>query len=142
MTVSRSLGFGAQLEAISKNIGLSLDQTRRGVSIALFGEVVERSPVDSGRFRGNWQTAANAQKTTPITRDDKAPLGSPPGSAVQAEIDANLGKLGDIVYFTNNLPYAERLEYGYSGQAPAGMVRTSVSRFEGLVAAEAAKNKV
>lgn len=40
---------------------------------------------------------------------------------------------------TNNLPYAERLEYGWSNQAPQGMVRVNVARFNTLLEEEAAK---
>jgi hypothetical protein len=37
---------------------------------------------------------------------------------------------GEIIYLTNSLPYARRLEYGWSKQAPAGMVRITVANFE------------
>ena len=43
-------------------------------------------------------------------------------------------KAGGVEYITNNLPYAERLEYGYSQQAPAGMVRVTAARFRELLA--------
>lgn len=33
---------------------------------------------------------------------------------------------GNIYWLSNNLPYIERLEYGYSKQTPAGMVRLSI----------------
>jgi len=38
--------------------------------------------------------------------------------------------LGDIVYLANNLPYAQRLEDGWSQQAPEGMVKLTVQRFQ------------
>jgi hypothetical protein len=34
-----------------------------------------------------------------------------------------------VIYLTNALPYARRLEYGWSKQAPSGMVRISAMRF-------------
>jgi hypothetical protein len=42
-------------------------------------------------------------------------------------------------YITNNLPYAERLEYGWSGQAPSGMIRLSLAEFEQVLREEVAK---
>ncbi|NTX09022.1 hypothetical protein, partial [Myxococcus sp. CA040A] len=42
-------------------------------------------------------------------------------------------KLGDTVYVTNNLPYARRLEFGHSAQAPRGMVRVTVARLREIL---------
>ena len=135
------MSFAVDLERIAKKIGRSLDTTRRGVCIQLFSDVVALSPVDEGRFRGNWQTSVASPISGTTDRLDRASYGSPPGSDVKAEINNNLGQLGDVVYFTNNLPYALRLEYGHSGQAPAGMARVNVARFETLLAQEASKHK-
>lgn len=43
------------------------------------------------------------------------------------------------MFFTNNLPYAERIEYdGWSRfKAPQGMVRKNVVRWDDIVAAKA-----
>ena len=41
---------------------------------------------------------------------------------------------GNVVYLTNNLPYAQRLEYeGWSKQAPAGMVRVNMARIADIM---------
>jgi hypothetical protein len=40
--------------------------------------------------------------------------------------------VGDLYYLTNNLPYIERLEYGWSKQAPGGMVRKNMQNFNRL----------
>jgi hypothetical protein len=126
--------FHADLERISRKVGQSLEKTHRMVCIQLFSGIVKASPVDTGRFRGNWQTRAAlpASGTLPIR----------PAAAAEAEIHTNIGPLGGVTYFANNLPYALRLEEGYSRQAPVGMVRTNVARFERLVAAEGRRNRV
>jgi hypothetical protein len=36
-------------------------------------------------------------------------------------------KAGGEVWIVNNLPYAGRLEYGYSQQSPSGMVRVTLA---------------
>lgn len=41
--------------------------------------------------------------------------------------------VGDVVYLTNSLPYAQRLEHGWSKQAPRGMVRLSAIEFKRFV---------
>jgi hypothetical protein len=126
--------FAADLDRIAAKAGKSLEQTRRAVCIRLFSDIIAASPVDTGRFRGNWQTNVARPK------DGALPIRA--RAAAEAEILVNLGSLGDVVYFANNLPYALRLEEGYSHQAPVGMVRTNVARFERLCAAEARKNRV
>ena len=45
---------------------------------------------------------------------------------------ANL-KAGGIYYITNNVPYIMRLEYGSSKQAPAGMARITVAKWQRIV---------
>ena len=42
-------------------------------------------------------------------------------------------RAGSVVYLTNNVPYIQKLEYGYSTKSPNGMVRINVARFEGLL---------
>lgn len=40
---------------------------------------------------------------------------------------------GKLAYIANPLPYARRVEYGWSTQAPSGMVRISVAEFQQIV---------
>jgi hypothetical protein len=47
------------------------------------------------------------------------------------------GAAGKVHYLTNNLPYAYRLEYGWSRQAPNGMVGVTVVEFQSIVNAAA-----
>jgi hypothetical protein len=41
----------------------------------------------------------------------------------------------------NNLKYARRIEYGWSGQAPAGVVRPAIMEFGGIVVSAAHESK-
>lgn len=84
-----------------------------------------------GRFRGNWQVSFDRPVENAIDRIDKtgrATLAA--GNAVLAEFEA--GKYTSI-WFTNNVPYARRLEYGWSKQAPAGVVRVVVAEINSKV---------
>lgn len=103
----------------------NLDLVVRKISLDLFSRVIEMSPVDTGHFKGNWQVAIGSIPEGTLVLTDKD--GSATISKAQATI-LNL-KAGDIIYLVNNLPYARRLEYGYSKQAPAGMVRVSVLEY-------------
>ena len=97
----------------------------RTTTLELFQAIDERSPVDTGRFRGNWQVSYGAPLLSPIAR--LAPGGSDePGKALTLPV-------GGTVYMSNALPYAQRLEYGWSKQAPLGMVRRTVAEFDQYV---------
>lgn len=74
----------------------------------------------SGRFRGNWQVGLDAQPDGETGRIDKS------GNMTLAVGNYMLEqfKVGTkAIYFTNNVPYAYRLEFGHSSQAPNGMIR-------------------
>ena len=85
----------------------------------------------------NWQTAGAVAPSGVIDGTDKGGAGTigDAASYIFAASDWNEFTL------TNNLPYAERLEYGWSNQAPQGMVRVNVARFNTLLEEEAAKVK-
>jgi len=122
---SQLRGFG--IKALDK-----VDKVRRASVLELFKLVIYATPVDSGRLRGNWQTTVNTPATAEIERTDSN------GGLALAEAMANLGGLLDVVWFTNNLPYAERIEYdGWSRQAPEGMVRKHVAQWRRIVEAKA-----
>lgn len=125
------MSFSADLRRVSTKLGTSLDQTRRAVIVELYGSVILDTPVDTGRARGNWQTSVGQPVGGVIARDDKG------GSAATAQVSSNLGKLGDTVFMSNNLPYIEGLEEGDSKQAPAGMVRKNFARIQAILRAKA-----
>lgn len=101
----------------------------RKVSIDVLTKVVLRSPVDTGRFRANWNTSFGAPSYRVTTNTDRT------GQGAILRGKATIGRAyGDNdIYITNALPYAQRLEYGYSKQAPAGMVRVTVTEFQTYV---------
>lgn len=86
-----------------------------------------------GRFRGNWQLGVDSAPMGELDRID------PTGVETLAE---NMDRVppaaaGHIYHLVNNLPYAQRLEDGYSKQAPAGMVGLTVVEWGGIVRAAA-----
>lgn len=107
----------------------------RAVSLKLFSAIIKASPVDTGRFRMNWQTSGAVPRTGNISGVDKT--GNKAINSATTFITNT--PVWQEFTLTNNLPYAERLEYGYSKQAPIGMVRVNVVRFQQLLNEEAAK---
>lgn len=113
----------------------NVDLVVRKISLDIFKRVIIKSPVDTGRFRGNWQVQIGSIPAGTLELEDKS------GTATVAKVTAEtLGlKAGEIIYLVNNLPYARRLEYGYSKQAPSGMVRITLQEFPQIVRKTAAE---
>lgn len=127
--------FAQDLQRIAAKVDRSLEDTVKAVSTELFTSVIKDTPVDTGRARGNWQASIG----TPASGETNASQGEAEALVYSR---ARSFELGEVLWLTNNLPYARRLEYGWSQQAPAGMVRKNVSRIQQIVAKEARKNKV
>jgi hypothetical protein len=126
--------FAVDLNKFADLTNKSVEKVRRGVILKLFGAVVKDTPVDIGRLRGNWLTSIGR----PVLRTTKRV--DPTGRLVQREIKRMVQKIGpeETAILTNNLPYAERIEYeGWSHtKAPQGMVRRNVIRFQRLIKQE------
>lgn len=120
--------FGADVNRWVDKTTEKLDVAVRKIALEMFSRVILRSPVDTGRFRANWQVAIGAVPSGTIALTDKS--GQAAISNVQA-IALGLDS-GDIITLVNNLPYAQRLEEGYSAQAPAGMVALTVQQFQSV----------
>lgn len=101
------------------------DLVVRKVALDLMTSLVMKSPVDTGRFRGNWQVQYSLTPRTLelVDRTGAATLAS-------AQMDLSAFSIGRMLYLVNHLPYAVPLEYGHSKQAPAGMVRITVTEFD------------
>lgn len=130
-------GFTLDIKNFVEKAKKNPETVARQVSFKLFSAVIKASPVDTGRFRMNWQTAGAVAPSGIIDGTDKG------GAAAIGDAASYIFAASDWNEFTltNNLPYAERLEYGWSNQAPQGMVRVNVARFDTLLEEEAAKVK-
>lgn len=94
----------------------------------LLDMIIYGTPVKDGFARGGWQvTIGNAavSDNRPPDKDGYATL----ISGVTALRGASAFK---DVYIKNAVPYINELEDGYSGQAPEGMVRVSLSAFKSM----------
>lgn len=107
----------------------NIDLVIRKIALDLFKRVIMKSPVDTGRFKGNWQVAIGSIPAGVLAIDDKS------GTATISKMTAAvLGlKAGQVIYLVNNLEYARPLEYGQSKQAPAGVVRITLQEFPQVV---------
>ena len=91
-----------------------------------------------GRFRANWHLSIGVVEN--VTFDEVDPSGTETIAALVAAISDFTA--GQMVYLINNLPYAIPLEFGHSKQAPSGMVRVTVARFQQIVQEAIRNNQV
>ncbi len=134
-------GWSIPPTAFIDQIESDLTKQARIIAMALLGEVVKRSPVDTGRFRGNNIVSVGApvfSATTNVDKDGSATITA--GQSVLAGL-----KPYTVIYIQNSLPYSEKLEnggyngptakvdeQGFSRQAPGGIYGLS---FAGVAAA-------
>lgn len=83
-----------------------VDADVRAIEIALFSGVIQSTPVDTGRARGNWQTTVGGPASGVLATLD------PTGTQAIQSVVQNVGGAGKVTWLTNNLPYIEVLEYG------------------------------
>ena len=118
-----------QIESFSaKAQGKVLKIFKKSV-IDLTSDIISDTPVDTGRLKNNWfpSTGAASEQTTEATANE---AGDRAEKCAQNEL-----ALDKTFYFTNNLPYALRIEFeGWSKvKAPQGMVRRNAIRWKQIV---------
>lgn len=128
--------FGLDIARFVEKAKAAPEQVVRKVGLDLASRVVLRSPVDTGRFRANWNVAFGRVDTLTTTGTDKTG-----GKTLErVRVQLNGWTPGQDIYLTNSLPYAIPLEYGWSKkQAPQGMVRITVTEFQTFVNAAVAE---
>ena len=142
------MSFELDLKAFADKTSAKANAVVRKIVIDVGTALVMKSPVGDakywksppppgytgGRFRANWQYGLSAPDLTTTPKIDKSG-----GATIQTIV----GKVSDeaaghVHYITNSLPYADRLEHGWSRQAPNGMVGLTVLEFNPIVEAAAA----
>ena len=126
------MSFAKDLDKATLNLKGYTEITVRGILFDLTRLIIKASPVDTGRFRGNWQASFGSPKGGKLQRKDKSKDGANTADLADKVI-ANI-EMGQTFYLTNNLPYARRLEYGYSKQAPSGMLRINLMAVQSMLA--------
>lgn len=119
MSFIRSLSVADELED-------EINEETRKTALTLFRDVVIATPVDEGRARGNWQASAASFKTDATDNADKS------GGSTINEGVKQIGRAKQIkyptIYISNNVPYIERLNDGWSQQAPKKFVERAIKR--------------
>lgn len=120
--------FEIGLRKFAEKTELKINDVVRKIGLEVYSSVVMRSPVDTGRFRGNWNLSLAGFDPSVSELTDKE------GAASIANATVSIAAYnGGSIYISNNLPYAQRLEDGWSKQAPVGMLRITAVEFQDMV---------
>ena len=133
------MSFTLDLNNAIRNIKENRDEIVRGTLISLSSLIIKNTPVGNpslwapqslpapkgyagGSLRGAWQASIGAPSFTKTGRIDKS--GS--DTVRKSTGIASTLEVGQTYYLTNPLPYARRVEFGWSKQAPTGMLRNAI----------------
>ena len=137
------MSFSMQIAEFIAKTKANQDLVVRAITMKIDNKLVQRSPVGDakfwkhkpppgytgGRFRANWQLSIGSPSAGVrdlIDKDGSATIAAH-GSVISS------AKAGDVIYLVNNLPYAKRIEEGWSRQAPIGVVGLTVLEFQKIV---------
>jgi hypothetical protein len=93
-----------------------VSRVHRAAHMEVARRTIMASPVDTARFKNNWQSGVRGAPAGEIERLDASGA-----AAISATADVVAGvKEPTVSYLVNNLPYSEALAEGHSPQAPPG----------------------
>lgn len=114
--------FSARIRDIGRQVESNSVEVMKTVALVVDQAVVSATPVDTGRAKTNWIAELN-HPSSQITN-----IADPSGSTALSQARTTIASVrqGSTIHITNNLPYIQRLNDGYSAQAPAGFVEQSI----------------
>ena len=136
------MSFAKDIDIFSGIVQKSITGTIQKFIIEVGKDVIELSPVLSGRFKGNWQLTIGTPSTQSLNTFD------PSGSATISKLISGAQTLtpGQVAYIVNNLTYGYNIEVeGWpSGKPPYAPVRvaTDPSRLNQVLEEAVRSNRV
>ena len=125
----RTQQFSTDISKWVKKAKGGMDEAVRKITFGVFVNISIGSPVDTGRFRGNWMVGLG------VRPKGYQPEGFGDLTSTLAAAQAQIWKIKGpgITYIANNVPYAMALERGHSMQAPRGMVIITLDKIDMIV---------
>lgn len=118
MSYERSLSILAETrDAVSKD--------GRKLMINIDRRLVQETPRDTGSAKASWLASVNQPDESIVNINGD---GSESMAITTAIGQINLFQCGDTLYLQNNQPYIERLNDGWSEQAPSGFVDAIIAQ--------------
>ena len=129
-------------DIINDEVDIPVQELQQKLALDGLKGVVLKSPVGNpdlwkgpapagyvgGRFRANWNVGVGSKDLSTSVDIDKSG-----GSTIsKGASEINNTEAYQIIWLTNNLPYASRLEDGWSTQAPGGMVALAFAELSSI----------
>ncbi len=121
--------FGRWLGKVSERSLVSGVTILQEAALEALGMIIEGTPVDTGRARAGW--SASAERFGISTRADEGPnsdKAEQEKGRQESEHNERLSGPRPYIEMVNKVPHAVMLEYGWSRQAPHGMVRVALRK--------------
>ena len=131
------MSLSSDIERARKNLKDNAEKKLRGTCLSLCGRIIKATPVGnpslwessapSGYIGGTLRNSWAASIGSPSQEAGRAPDASGSDSISSLNTGVLGLQLGQEFYLANNMPYAQRVEDGWSGQAPQGMVKSTLA---------------
>ena len=141
-----NLKFFADLAKFALTIDKSTEAVVKKVALDIFKDIIVASPVDSGAYRASHQIAMNtpSEEVVEVPKGQKLSKAESKKKAMEQAKNLSQFNTTDTIWISNNLPYAEKIEYGgyndgpkvtggYPSQmknGPAGVYRLAIQKAE------------
>lgn len=96
----------------------------RAVALEVLSRTVLRTPVDTGRLRGNWQLSVASPSVEELAAEANPSLVTQAGLAALGNYTAD--DLGTPVIIQNNVEYASFVEFGTTRMPPRPMLTAAL----------------
>ena len=126
------MSFSSQVSGWSKETAKEIVEDHKIIVFDLFGSVIQDTPVDEGRLAGNWQITDGHPASGTLDELDKGAKRSKTKTKIKSHLRGLKSGEDFKIFLTNNLHYANRIEYGgwSHTKAPKGMVRINLIRVQ------------
>ncbi len=126
--------------AIGRHIKREVPQLIRdrvdAVAMSVHRQVIQETPVRTGRMKGNWQITVGGASppTSTVEREDKSPKGTVDQSALEAETAklAGVRRPTSIIWSHNGVPYAPYVNNGTEKQRAQRIVERVAARHRSM----------
>lgn len=126
--------FNERMARRALKVIANVEKHVRRAALIADATVVQATPVDTGRARSNWNVSVGGPV---FTNNEPTDTSGSAAIAQGGEVIATWRVGGGPIFIANGLPYIERLDTGYSAQAPSGMSAQAVNAARAYLAQEA-----
>lgn len=119
--------FSKRLANAIKNLPENVNSVKKEVTLAVHSTLVDSTPVRTGQARTNWRVYTSADEGAEIPAPEDIAAGMAAAKA-QANSVVNTVPRDIPLYIVNRAQHIERLNQGWSVQAPSEFVRIAALR--------------